>query len=236
MDHIFKFKDFDILQKDNQMKVSTDGILLGAWCDTDECRKILDIGTGTGVIAMIIARKNQNAEIDAIEIDELAYLEAQHNADQSANGGRINVIKGSIQAYAQDADVQYDHIVCNPPFFSGGTLTSNQDKDAVRHTVKLGHGDLLIAVSKLLQENGYFSLILPFMEGLRFIEMAARYKLIVADKVNIKTTAGDSTDRILVRLKKSTAPCDFEEQELVLKNMDGTYSSGFIALTKEFYL
>ena len=236
MDHIFKFKDFDILQKDNQMKVSTDGVLLGAWCDTDGCHKILDIGTGTGVIALIIARKNQAARIDAIEIDELAYLEAQHNVNQSASHGRISVIKGAIQTYAQNADASYDHIVCNPPFFSGGTLTNNQNKDAVRHTVKLGHGDLLIAVSKLLQENGHFSLILPFMEGLRFIEMANRYNLKVSNRVNIKDTVGESTDRILVSLKKCAQPCEVVEKELAIKNSDGSYTAEFTAMTKDFYL
>ncbi len=236
MDNIIKFKDFDIVQKDNQMKVSTAGILLGAWCDAQDCRRVLDIGTGTGVIALIIAKKNQAAKIDAIEIDELAFLEAQHNVEQSSYKDRISVIKGPIQSFAQAGDVQYDHIVCNPPFFSGGTLTDHQDKDAVRHTTKLGHGDLLIAVSKLLQDDGHFSVILPYMEGLRFIEMAGRYKLQVADRVDVKSLSDGPVDRLLVKFKKCIDGCDLSQSELIIKNQDDTYTPGYVRITEDFYL
>jgi len=236
VDDIIKFKDFDIVQKDNQMKVSTAGILLGAWCDTHDCHKVLDIGTGTGVIALIIAKKNQAAEIDAIEIDDLAYVEAQHNVDHSSSGHRINVLKGDIREFALKGAGPYDHIVCNPPFFSGGTLTDHQDKDAVRHTTKLGHGDLLIAVSKLLQEDGYFSVILPFMEGLRFIEMAERYKLQVDERVDIKSMEAGPVDRLLVKFKKCVDTFEITRSELTIKNLDGSYSEEFKSLAKDFYL
>lgn len=233
MEDIFEFKHFSIRQTDNPIKVGADGILLGAWADCSTADHILDIGTGTGVIAIIAAHKTQNAKIDAVEIDEISCLEAQHNVSQCPACDRIRVLKTSIQDFANQSLIKYDHILCNPPFFSGGTLTS-RSKDSLRQTVKLGHGELLIAVIKLLREGGLFSVILPFMEGLRFAEMASRYNLSITKKVNIKSTAGSSVDRMLLSfVYGNDIQVKTEESDLIIYKIDGTQTDEYQALVDD---
>lgn len=235
MKDIFKFKNFSIVQKDNSIKVNDDGILLGAWANCQECGHILDIGTGTGVIALLVAHKNTEALIDAVEIDELSCLEAQHNVSQSSASDRIRVIKNSIQHFTKDSKVIYDHILCNPPFFSGGSLSSvSEDKDVLRQTTKLGHGDLLIAVSRVLRTGGKFSVILPFMEGLRFIEMAQRYHIILQDRVNVKKTKDSKIDKVLLTFQKDGKLENITETDLITENADGSYTPDYEMLLSSF--
>lgn len=235
MKDIFKFKNFSIVQKDNAIKVNNDGILLGAWANCQDCKHLLDIGTGTGVIALLVAHKQPEAIIDAVEIDELSCLEAQHNVSQSSAAERIHVIKSSIQDFAKNATVIYDHILCNPPFFSGGSLSSVPgDKDLLRQTIKLGHGDLLIAVSRLLRSGGKFSVILPFMEGLRFIEMAQRYHMILQERVNVKKTKDTKIEKILLTFEKDGGLENIAETELITVNEDGTHTQEYEALLSSF--
>lgn len=231
MKDIFKFKNFSIVQKDNAIKVNNDGILLGAWANCQDCQHLLDIGTGTGVIALLVAHKQPEAIIDAVEIDEMSCIEAQHNVSQSSAADRIQVIKKSIQDFAKDATVTYDHILCNPPFFSGGSLSSVPgDKDLLRQTTKLGHGDLLIAVSRLLRPGGKFSVILPFMEGLRFIEMAQRYHMILQQRVNVKKTQEAKIEKVLLTFMKEGSLENITETELITQNVDGSYTQEYETL------
>lgn len=231
MKDIFKFKNFSIVQKDNAIKVNNDGILLGAWANCEDCNHLLDIGTGTGVIALLVAHKNTEAVIDAVEIDEISCLEAQHNVSQSSASDRIHVIKDSIQDFAKNTTVIYDHILCNPPFFSGGSLSSVPgDKDLLRQTTKLGHGDLLIAVSQLLRSGGKFSVILPFMEGLRFIEMAQRYHMILQQRVNVRKTKETKIEKILLTFEKDGSIENISETELITENEDGSHTPEYKTL------
>lgn len=238
MKDIFEFKHFSIRQKDNAIKVGSDGILLGAWADCSNASNILDIGTGTGVIAIIAAHKNSNAKIDAVEIDELCCMEAKHNVSQCPSCDRINVIKKSIQDYASEASTTYDHILCNPPFFSGGTLNDNDidNKETIGQTTKLGHGDLLIAVTKLLKQGGEFSVILPFMEGLRFAELAARNRLNLFKRVNVKTKEMSPVERILLSFRYAQSVDEVDESTLIIQNDKGEYSGDYTALTQDFIL
>ena len=173
---IFKFKKFEIDQTGSTMKVGTDGILLGAWCDLSDAKKVLDIGTGTGLIALMAAqRSREDAKIEAVEIDEDSYNQAVVNCKSSDWHQKINLYHLPIQEFAQKAQNVFDHIICNPPFFSGGTLSSSKDRNSVRHTIKLSHQDLLRSVRSLMSSSGKLSVILPHLEGLRFIEMAETY-------------------------------------------------------------
>ena len=238
MKDIFEFKHFNIRQKDNAIKVSSDGILLASWADCSDAKSILDIGTGTGVIAIIAAHKNTNAKIDAVEIDELCCMEAQHNVSQCPSCDRITVIKKSIQEYALESETSYDHVLCNPPFFSGGTLNDNDidNKKTIGQTTKLGHGDLLIAVTKLLKQGGEFSVILPFMEGLRFAELAERNRLHLYRRENVKTTESDAVERILLSFRYAKRVDEVKESDLIIQNNDGEYTKEYIALTQDVIL
>lgn len=236
MKDIFEFKHFSILQKDNAIKVSSDGILLGAWADCSDAELILDIGTGTGVIAIIAAHKNPNAKIDAVEIDELSCLEAQYNVSQCPACDRINVIKTAVQDYAADSSVRYDHILCNPPFFSGGTLNDNiiDNKKSIGQTTKLAHGELLIAVTKLLNKGGSFSVILPFMEGLRFAELAGRNRLSLSDRVNVKVNENSAVDRVLLSFNYASEVNYLNETTLIMHQANGVHTEAYKSLVQEF--
>ena len=169
---VFKFKEFEVIQDGSTMKVGTDGVLLGAWASVNFAKEILDIGTGTGVIAMMLAQRTGSAAVHAVEIDELAFLQAAENFKNAPWADRLRCFHMSIQDFASATEQRYDLIVSNPPFFTGGTLSDNSDKVSVRHTIKLPHGDLLLSVRQLLKKNGKFCVVLPYLEGLRFKEMA----------------------------------------------------------------
>ena len=169
---IFNFKQFSIEQDQCPMKVGTDGVLLGAWVDTSNTENILDIGTGTGLIAIMLAQRTQTAQIDAVEIDNHACSQAQANMEASPWNDRLKSIESSIQDFAKLSQTEYDLIVSNPPFFTGGTLSAQNDRNNVRHTVKLPNGELLSSARRLLKKDGRFCVVLPLIEGLRFKELS----------------------------------------------------------------
>ncbi len=231
----FQFKKFAIEQNDCAMKVGTDGVLLGAWCDVSQATKALDIGTGSGVIAVMLGQRCE-AEIHGVEIDEAAYLQAKNNMENAEWGDRLSAKKAAIQDYAKLSRDEYDLIVSNPPFFSGGTFSDNQDRNNVRHTVKLGHGDLLIATRKLLAKDGKFCVILPLIEGLRFEEVAKSYALYCTKITEVKSRPDGSVERLLMQFEK-TATDSIEKDDLAIYKAKGkAYSAEYIALTKDFYL
>lgn len=231
----FHFKKFDIHQDKCAMKVGTDGVLLGAWADVSEAKTILDIGTGSGVIAIMLGQRAAQAQIDGLDIDELAYEQTTENMQRAPWADRMRAFHTSVQEFAKDHGSSYDLIVSNPPFFSGGTFSNKQDRNSVRHTVKLPHGDLLMAVQKLLAPQGRFCLILPYIEGLRFQELAETYKLYCTHVTTVKPKKDKPVERLLLqfeRLKKEK-----QEDELVIQNEGhNEWTKQYIALTREFYL
>ena len=217
------------------MKVGTDGILLGAWADVNGASSILDIGAGTGLIAIMLAQRTATAKIDAVEIDEEAFAQAANNMANSPWSTRLHVFLSSIQEYAKQSRQQYDLIVSNPPFFSGGTFSDSQDKASVRHTIKLPHGDLLNAVRSLLTDHGKFCAILPNMEGLRFKEMASTYGLYCTKMTAVKPLGDRPVERLLLQFERhQTLPLI---NELVIQHAGAnSWTSDFVALTGAFYL
>jgi len=230
----FQFKKFSIAQDRCSMKVGTDGVLLGAWADVSNASRILDIGTGTGLIAIMLAQRNENALVHAVEIDETACTQAVENMEASPFCDRLSSFPIAIQDYAFKPE-KYDLIVSNPPFFSGGTLSNNSNRDAVRHTVKLPHGALLLSVQRLLTNEGKFAVILPFIEGLRFEEMAATYNLYCTRKTEVKPKAEKPVERLLLefeKVKKEPAT----DQLVIQKEARNDWTKDYIALTGDFYL
>ena len=230
----FQFKKFSIAQDQCSMKVGTDGVLLGAWADVSDATRILDIGAGTGLIAIMLAQRNEDALVHAVEIDDAACTQAVTNMENSPFSNRLTSFPVSIQDYSFKQE-KYDLIVSNPPFFSGGTLSNNSDRDAVRHTVKLPHGALLLSVQRLLANKGKFAVILPFIEGLRFEEMAATYNLYCTRKTEVKPKAEKSVERLLLefeRVKKEPTT----DQLVIQKDARNDWTDEYIALTGDFYL
>jgi tRNA1Val (adenine37-N6)-methyltransferase len=231
----FTFKQFTIKQDKCTMKVNTDGVLLGAWTNVSKVNRALDIGTGTGVIALMIAQRNQNALITGIDIDENSSIEALENVRNSIFNEQVEIKNISIQEFAISSPYIYDLIVSNPPFFTGGTFSANENKANVRHTIKLPHGDLLNAVNLLLSPHGNFSLVLPYIEGLRFIELAERSKLYVSDITEVRHRTAKPIERLLLNFKKNKQVINKDELYITTDGANN-YSEKFQDLTKDFYI
>ena len=232
---IFKFKSFEIKQANTAMKVGTDGVLLGAWHNVNDAKTILDIGTGTGVIALMAAQRNTTAQVTAIDIDTTAVEEATYNAENSPFGERVTCTESAIQTFSDNTTTQFDAIVCNPPFFTGGTLSQNMSRDTARHTAKLSHNELLRSVRKLLAPTGKFSVVLPYIEGLQFIDIAKTYNFQANRVCHVRPKVDKKIERILIELVKT--PCETKEETLVIQHDErNDYTADYIALTKDFYL
>jgi tRNA1Val (adenine37-N6)-methyltransferase len=230
----FTFKKFTIKQNHGTMKVNTDGVLLGAWADVENATSILDIGTGTGVIALMLAQRNPTAQIIGVEIDEAASEEAKENVNESIFRDTVKIVHTSIQDFTVNANQAFDVIVSNPPFFTGGTFSANENKAQVRHTIKLPHGDLLHSVNALLTHSGSFCVILPYIEGLRFIELAERSQLYANKITEVRHRKDKSIERLLIKFNKIKT--ETIKEDLFIMNEDAsTYSDKYVQLTKEFY-
>lgn len=217
------------------MKVGTDGVLLGAWSDATGAANILDIGTGTGLIAIMLAQRATEATIHAVEIDDEACAQATENMAASPWANRLTCFHASIQDFAKQTKQRYDLIVSNPPFFSGGTFSNSQDKNSVRHTIKLPHGDLLTVVRSLLAPDGRFCMILPQMEGLRFREMANNYGIYCTKMVEVLPKLGKPVERLLLQFELHGRPT--EKSELVINNSDeaNDWTTEYQLLTGLYY-
>ncbi len=231
----FYFKQFTVQQDRCAMKIGTDGVLLGAWAEVTGARQVLDIGTGSGVIALMLAQRAEKALIHAVEVDEDAYGQACENVQAAPWAGRMSVFHAAIQDYVQTSGQQYDLIVSNPPFFSGGTFSASQDRNSVRHTVKLPHGDLLQAVRKLLSPEGSFCVILPLIEGLRFAELAQDYHLFCTKITEVRPKADKPVERLLMQFQRNSRPL-LKDSLVVQHEERNDWTEEYIKLTGAFYL
>lgn len=214
------------------MKVGTDGVLLGAWADTNRCSKILDIGSGSGLIALMLAQRNLQASIEAVEIDQLAYEETLYNFQSSPWSSRLKAYHTDIKDY--HTTIKYDLIVSNPPYFQAGTQSPNHQRHLARHHGSLLTADLLKAVSRLIAKNGRVCLILPPLEGAELIKMAKSYGLYLSKQTNFLPRVEKKPERILIEL--GTKPTEPTLQTLWHYEADGSWSEAYKALTKEYYL
>ena len=235
-DHsLFHFKQFCIMQDHCTMKVNTDGVLLGAWAEVSDAKRILDIGTGTGLVALMAAQRAHEALVVGIEIDEASYLDAVYNAKNSPFSSRLDMVLGSIQEYGKEEHESFDVIIRNPPFFTGGTFSSNENKANVRHAIKLPHGDLLDAVNRLLSAAGVFTVILPYTEGIKFIELAEKAGLFPIRIAEVRPRPLKPIERLLISLARNNAPV-IKEEFSINSDEGNEYSERMKQLTKDFYI
>lgn len=218
------------------MKVGTDGVLLGAWVEADQARRILDVGTGTGVIAIMLAQRNAMAQVHGLDIDEEACRQAAENMARSPWRHRLKAIHQSVQDYAQQSELTYDLVVSNPPFFTGGVLSESVHRSQVRHTVKLPHGDLLRAVRQLLAPQGIFAVVLPLLEGLRFIELARDYRLYCERMTEVRTKPGKPVSRLLLQFVPFIPDAARKDELVLQQENDNARTPEYQALTEAFYL
>lgn len=218
------------------MKIGTDGVLLGAWADVSAVKTALDIGTGSGVIAIMLAQRAPEAQIHGIDIDEHSCQQAAENMKAAPWASQLEVLHQPVQDFARVHGHQYDLIVSNPPFFTGGTFSHDQDRNSVRHTVKLPHNDLLRAVQALLAERGRFAVVLPYIEGLRFQELAEGYNLHCNRLTEVLPKPQSPIERLLMEFERE--PRAQKTDRLVLRK-DGqhlNWTAEYMELTGDFYL
>jgi tRNA1Val (adenine37-N6)-methyltransferase len=215
------------------MKVGTDGVLLGAWANIEGCESILDVGTGTGIIALMLAQRSA-AIIDALEIDEVAANQARENVEQSPWSDRVQVICDSFQEYLKSGK-KYDLIVSNPPYFSNSLLAPDASRTIARHNQKLTTTELIIGATKLLSATGKLSIILPVREYENFRNIAAQYNLYENRQTLIIPSTGKPVKRVLSQYNFEKKILD--QTTLVIEKYGRhRYSEEHIALTQEFYL
>ena len=229
----FSFKQFSVHQDRCAMKVGTDGTLLGAWAIAPEgkCR-ILDIGTGTGLIALMMAQRYPQAEIVGIDIDSSACSQARENVNNSPFKQRISIVNIDINDYH---DETFDSIVSNPPFFVESLKCPNETRAIARHSDLLSYENLFKCVNRLLSDTGKFSLVIP-SNSLSSIESEASLSgLFLSRKYAIKTTQKKCPKRFLLEFTKEI-PKHFEESEEVLETSPNIRSDWYRKLTSDFYL
>lgn len=231
----FQFKQFRIVQEKSAMKVGMDGVLLGAWTDVSGAGRILDIGTGTGLVALMLAQKNQSAQIDAIEIDRDACGEAIFNAQQSQWSGRIRIFCQSFQEFAAEIKAKYDLIVSNPPFFSDGVKAPHQTRAQARHSDTLPLDILISGARKLMTSQGRMAFVLP-VESLQEIENLAKTNgLTISRLCRVKPNPVKPDFRILIELSMQSTV--FQEEALMIEyEKHHDYTPGYRELTRDFYL
>ena len=229
---VFRFKQFAVVNDRTAMKVGTDGVLLGAWCPAEGARHVLDVGTGCGVIALMIAQRNASAVINAIDIDHDAIEEATLNFKASPWGERLTAIEGDFNEL-QTAE-RYDLIVSNPPYFTNGVLPTGDARTQARHTGTLSYRQLIEGASRLLSDDGTLALITPTDAEQDIIEAATFASLPVRRLTRVIPVEDAAPKRTLWLLsRRDMAYC---EDTLTIAHRDGTFTSDYVALTGAFYL
>jgi len=231
----FKFKQFTIHQDRCAMKIGTDGVLLGAWTSLkNNPHSILDIGAGTGLIALMLAQRSGAETIDAIEIDEDAYEQCVGNFEAAPWGDRLFCYHAGLDELVDEIEDQYDLIVSNPPFYSEEVTSGNVARDMARQNQSLPFDELLNAVSKLLSPIGIFSTILPFKEERSFIVLAAQIELYPESITHVKGNPTTDIKRSLIEF--SFAQKEILEDSLTIEIKRHQYTEAYVTLTKDFYL
>jgi len=232
----FKFKQFTIRQSACSMKVGTDGVLLGAWVAVEAAaRRILDVGTGTGLIALMLAQRSPLAQVDAVEVDAAAASQARENAKSSPWAARLNIMHQDFNHFAGRATSRYDLLVSNPPYFSRSLTSPDSRRTAARHTGLLLHEDLIGGSLQLLSERGKLAVVMPCAEGNIFVAQAEKAGLHCNRKLHVAAKKGRPAMRLLMELSRSSAALD--EQHLCIEDSAlHSFTPEYQALTKEFYL
>lgn len=225
----FTFKQFDIYQSKNVFRVGTDGVLLGALANVDNKTKVLEIGTGTGLISLMLAQRNQNAEFLGLDINEDAVHLTKSNFENSIFNSRLKNILQDFKSF--ETEEKFDLIISNPPYFE----ESGSEKDKIaRQTVELNFQQLISKSSTLLSEKGIFSVIIPAEVGLDFIEIAKKNQLFLIRRINIKGIESSKVKRLI--LDFSLTENQLEESEFIIEKSPRQYSDQYLELTKEFHV
>jgi tRNA1Val (adenine37-N6)-methyltransferase len=229
----FRFKQFTIVQDRCGMKVGTDGVLLAAWTNLNGAQRILDIGTGTGLIALMLAQRSQ-AKIDAVEIDLAACLQARENVARSPWFYRITVHHCSLQYYTPPGEKLYNLLVANPPFFTNVSKSVTPARTLARHDDQLTAIDLLKSADRLLTKQGKLTVIYPCTTVHSFKKLVRKQGFFCNQTVWIKPTPYSPPKRVLMEISRSSL--SYPDTEITIEKSRHIYTPEFIDLIREFYL
>lgn len=217
------------------MKIGTDGILLGAWAHIEKSSsQVLDVGTGTGLISLMLAQRYSMIDIQAIEIDAFAAEEAKFNFDASPWKNRLLCLTSSLNEFSAKTQKKYDHIICNPPFFQNGSSIKNVQRNLARNQASLPLDELFEQVNNLLVNTGTFSLIIPIAFEKEASALASRNRLFLKRKTKVRGHSLAKYKRVLLtysRIKES-----IHENELTLEISRHERTPEYQALVDNFYL
>jgi len=215
------------------MKVGVDSVLLGAWANVEHTSAILDVGTGTGLIALMLAQRSK-ANITAIEIEEQAAQEATENILASSWNNRVTVRKCSFQDFAKKQTERFDLVVSNPPFFKNAFKAASNERTMARHNDSLPFSALMNLAAQMINASGRVALIVPFDAFFELQEAATVNHLFLLRKTTIRPKAGKPINRLMLEWgKKETS---FQQNSLTIFEKDGSFTASYVTLTKDFYL
>lgn len=231
----FQFKQFTVQQDKTAMKVGTDSVLLGAWANLDfNPNSILDIGAGTGLIALMMAQRSGAETIDAIELNDSAYEQTVENFENSDWANRLFCYHASLQEFADEIDEKYDFIISNPPFYTSTYKELSEERAMARHSESLTYNDLLEFSSKLLSEKGNCAFIIPFVEEENFIKIAKVNKFYPTRITRVKGAINTAIKRSLIQF--SFVKTETVSDELILELSRHNYTLEYKSLVQDFYL
>jgi tRNA1Val (adenine37-N6)-methyltransferase len=229
----FQFKQFEVQHDRSTMKVGTDAVLLGAWAHVANATRVLDIGTGSGIIALMAAQRTApTTQIDAVEIEGQDAAQAAENFLASPWSDRLHIHVTPIQAFAPSQS--YDVVLSNPPYFINSQEPPNKRRHEARHTVTLDHTALLAAVDRLLHTQGTFNVVLPYTEGLQFIDLAKQHGFFCTRQYSFRTREGKPIERWLLEFSRMERETD--TGEILLYKEELEWSDSYVELTRDFYL
>jgi tRNA1Val (adenine37-N6)-methyltransferase len=227
---VFNFKHFQIHQKNAALKVGTDSMLLGSLCNWKNPKRLLDIGTGTGVLSLMCAQRFSFEEITGIELSEEAFADAQINAQNNPFTSNISILNQAIQEYKPAGE--FDAIISNPPFFENSSKNPDADKSLARHTESLSFLELVQSISRLLSPDGKAWIIIPFESKEQLIQLAKANDLFVSDLLTIFGKPNKAT-RMILSLGKQAS--ETQTSSLCIRTEDGAYTEEYKTLTREFH-
>ncbi|MEA3444824.1 MAG: methyltransferase [Bacteroidota bacterium] len=231
----FRFKEFTVWQNKTAMKVGTDGVLLGAWANCAGAKSVLDVGTGTGLISLMLVQRFPDISVLAIDIDEDTIEQAQDNFDASPWKNRLSPKNISFQELAVSHKHKFDHIVSNPPYFENSLHAPDKKRNIARHNVNLSIDELINSASILLNKNGKLSVILPDNSIHGFLEKSKKKHLYCTRKLLLKPKKNKSVLRVLLELSFNKVLV--ETDTLVIENEKRhDYTEAYKDLTKGFYI
>lgn len=231
----FTFKQFFVAHDRCAMKVGTDGVLLGAWAPVAGVKRVLDIGCGSGLIALMLAqRTGQSVMVDGVELDAEAASQAQENCAASPWATRLSIYQQDISLWASQCQWRYSLIVSNPPYFAAGSACASPERAAARYTDTLDHPTLLSCAESLIDEDGFFCVVLPADVGNRFVEMACERGWFLRYRTDIADNETRPPNRVMLALSPKSGEQFYDS--MVIRGPDQRYSEAHCSLTRDFYL